>query len=165
MNVWLGLFISSVVSGVVATAVMMVFLYLPRTWGGLHYDTFGAIGSLVLRRVDREARFLGAALLMVGGVLFAFFYGWFALMFLNGTFDAPRYPVFGFDGFFAILGLVAGFGQGMYVTLISTFIITDHHPVPGYRDAVPLIASFFVGHTVYGLIVMSLQSVLLRAWV
>lgn len=163
MNVALALFISSILAGVIATMVMMAFLYLPRLWGGVYYDTFGAIGGVFLRPIDARSRLLGALILLAGGVLFAFFYGWLALMFLNGTFAAPRYLVGNFDFFFVLLGLVSGFGQGMYVTLITSFIVTDYHPLPAYRDAYPLILSFFVGHTVYGVVVMSLQSIFLRA--
>ena len=163
MNHWTALFLSSLISGVLATAVLMVFLYLPRSWGGLYYDTFGAIGSIFLRPVDHRSRLLGAALLMLGGVLFAFFYGWLALMFVGGTFATPQYFIGGFNLFYALLGLVGGFGQGMYVSLITTFIITDFHPLESYREAFPLILSFFIGHTVYGVVVMSLQSLLLQA--
>jgi zinc transporter ZupT len=55
---------------------------------------------------------------------------------------------------YPLLGLVGGLGQGIYVTLISTFIITDFHPVTSYRQAYPLILSFLVGHMVYGVVVM-----------
>ncbi len=154
---------SSVVSGLIATGVMMVFLYLPVIWGGLHYDTLGALGSTLTDRVDARTRLLGAALLLVGGVLFAFFYGWYTLMFLDGPFLAPSYTIFPYSPvainlFFPLFGLVAGFCHGIFITLITTFVITDHHPVESYRQVYPLILSFIIGHTVYGMTVMSLQS-------
>lgn len=67
------LFLSSVVSGLIATGVMIIFLYLPVFWQGVHYDTLGALGSIFVRKVDARSRLLGAVLLLVGGVLFAFF--------------------------------------------------------------------------------------------
>ena len=156
------LFFSSVVSGLIATGVMMVFLYLPRFWKGLYYDTLGALGSILLDRVDARTRILGAALLLVGGVVFAFFYGWYTLMFLDGPFSAPVYTVPGspvaINLFFPMFGLVAGFCHGIFITLITTFVVTDHHPVESYRQVYPLILSFIIGHTVYGMTVMSLQS-------
>ena len=88
------LFLSSVVSGLIATGVMMVFLYLPRFWQGLYYDTLGALGSILLDRVDARTRIVGAVLLLAGGVIFAFFYGWYTLMFLDGPFSAPVYTIF-----------------------------------------------------------------------
>lgn len=135
MNAALALFVSSVLAGVTATVVMMAmmaFLYLPRLWSGVYYDTFSAIGGIFLRPIDARSRLLGTLILLAGGVFF--FYGRLALMFVNGTFAAPRYLVGSFDFFFVLLGLVAGFGQGMYVTMITSFIVTDYHPLPAYRD-------------------------------
>jgi len=161
------LFLSSVASGLIATGVMILFLYLPTLWGGLHYDTLGALGSIVTRRVDARARVLGAALLLLGGVAFALFYGFFVLMFLNGPFPAPAYVVFPgspveINLFYPLFGLVAGFCHGVFITLITTFVVTDFHPVESYRQVYPLILSFMVGHTVYGMTVMFFQSQLLQ---
>ena len=155
------MFFSSVVSGLIATGVMILFLYLPRFWRGLHYDTLGALGSILLDRVDARTRLLGAALLLTGGVLFAFFYGWFALMFIDGPFLEPAYIISGpleVNLFYPLFGLVAGFCHGIFITLITTFVVTDHHPVESYRQVYPLILSFIIGHTVYGMTVMFLQS-------
>jgi hypothetical protein len=166
MSVASALFLSSILSGLVATAVMIFFLYLPLIWGGVYYDTLGAIGAIIYKKVDGRSRLLGAGLLMLGGVLFAFFYGWFALMFKQGSFLIPDYTVVTspvtINLFYPLLGLVGGFGQGMFITLISTFIITDFHPVQGYREAFPLILSFIIGHTVYGVVVMFFQHQLLQ---
>jgi hypothetical protein len=145
----------------------MLFSYLPLSWGGVYYDTLGAIGAILLKRVDGQSRLLGAGLLMLGGLLFAFFYGAFVLMFMYGNFAAPSYSVFPgwpvqFNLFYPLLGLVAGLGQGIYLTLISTFIITDFHPIASYREAYPLILSFLIGHMVYGVVVMFFQHQLLQ---
>jgi hypothetical protein len=160
------LFLSSILSGLVATAVMVLFLYLPLSWGGVYYDTLGAIGSVFLKRVDAKSRLLGAILLMVGGVLFAFFYGAFTLMFMYGSFAAPNYSILesptNVNLFYPLLGIVGGLAQGMYITLITTFIITDFHPVESYRQAYPLILSFLMGHMVYGAVVMFFQQQLLQ---
>ncbi|MGL4609269.1 MAG: hypothetical protein ACRCYY_06220 [Trueperaceae bacterium] len=163
----LALTLSSVLSGLVATAVMIVFLYLPLSWGGVYYDTLGAIGAVFLKRIDGQARLFGGVVLLLGGILFAFFYGAFVLMFTYGSFAAPSYAVFPnwpvqFNLFYPLLGLVGGLGQGIYVTLISTFIITDFHPVTSYREAYPLILSFMIGHMVYGVVVMFFQHQLLQ---
>ena len=161
------LFLSSVVSGLVATGVMIVCLYLPVFCQGVYYDTLGSLGSLFLRQVDARSRLVGAILLLVGGVPFAFFYGWYTLMFLDGPFPAPPYLIFPgspleVNLFYPLFGLVAGFCHGIFITLILTFVITDHHPLESYRQAYPLILSFIIGHTVYGMTVMFLQNQLLR---
>lgn len=163
----LALILSSILSGLIATAVMILFLYLPLSWGGIYYDTLGATGAVFLKRVDGQARLLGGAILMIGGVLFAFFYGAFVLMFTYGSFAAPNYAILPnwpvqFNLFYPLLGLVGGLGQGVYVTMISTFIITDFHPVSSYRQAYPLILSFLIGHMVYGVVVMFFQHQLLQ---
>lgn len=161
------LFLSSVVSGLIATGVMIIFLYLPVFWQGVHYDTLGALGSILLDRVDARSRLLGAILLLIGGVLFAVFYGWYTLMFLDGPFPAPPYIIFlgsplEINLFYPLFGLVAGFCHGIFITLILTFVITDHHPLASYRQAYPLILSFIIGHTVYGTTVMFFQSQFLQ---
>jgi hypothetical protein len=103
---------------------------------------------------------------MLGGILFAFFYGAFVLIFTYGSFAAPSYSIFPnwsvqFNLFYPLLGLVGGLGQGIYVTLISTFI-TDFHPITSYREAYPLILSFLIGYMVYGVVVMFFQNQLLQ---
>lgn len=162
----LNLILSSIVSGLVATALMIVALYLPLLWRGVYYDTLGGIGAIYLRRVDERGRLLGAMTLVVGGVLFAMVYGAFVLMFTRGPFPAPDYTVLStwptpLNLFYPLLGLVGGLGQGIFVTLIATFIVTDFHPLPAYRDPFPLVLSFLVGHLVYGVTVMTFQSQLL----
>lgn len=161
------LVLSSVMSGLIGTAVMIAFLYLPIFWRGTYYDTLGALGALFTRRLDERSRLLGALLLAVGGVAFALVYGSFVLMFTRGPFPAPAYTVplglpVEVNLFFALLGLVAGFGQGIFVSLITTFFVTDFHPLPRFRTPFPLILSFLVGHTVYGTVVTFLQHQMLQ---
>ena len=163
------LFWSSILSGLIATAIMIGFLYLPKVWGGAFYDSLGAAGSLVTRRVDARSRALGTGFLFIGGVTFAFFYGWFILMFMNGTFETPNYLVLAdtaaeLNLFYPLFGLVMGLGQGVFISMITTFIVTDFHPLPSYRDAYTLILSYVMGHMVYGVVVMVVQATLLRLW-
>lgn len=163
----LALIQSSIVAGVMATTVMIVFLYLPAVWGGVYYDTLGAVGSITRGRVDDRARVLGAMLLFLGGILFAAFYGAFVLMFMKGPFPPSPYIVFPRLGtevnlFYPLLGLVGGLGHGIYMSLISTFILTDFHPVEAYRSEFPLVLSYLMGHMVFGVVVMFFQHQLLQ---
>jgi len=167
--VFTSLLLSSVLTGLLATAVMVVFLYLPLLWNGTYYDTLAAIGSIWTREANDRSRVLGGLVLFAGGVAFALFYGAFVLMFLQGVgaFRGPQYIVFPnapttIDLFFPFLGLVGGFGQGIFVSLITTFVITDFHPLERFRDPAPLILSFLVGHTVFGVVVMFFQHQLLQ---
>jgi len=161
------LILASVVSGLAATAVMLVVLYLPAFWGGPYYDTLGALGSMWTRKVDERARVLGTVLLFVGGIIFAMFYGAFVLMFLEGPFDMPRYVILKslpteVNLFYPLMGLVGGFGHGIFMSLITTFIATDFHPLQEYRNAFSLILSYLIGHAVFGATVMFFQHQLLQ---
>lgn len=167
MSPFTSLALSSFAAGTIATGVMLLFLYLPAFWGGVYYDTLGSIGAMFQKQVDVRGRLAAAVALVVGGIFFAFFYGAFALMFMTGNFEAPAYLVFPnlpteINLFFLILGLVAGFGQGIYIAMLASFAIADYHPVPAYRDLFSLNLSFLVGHTVYGVVVMFFQHQLLQ---
>ncbi len=163
----LELILSSVMAGTVATAVMVVFLYLPLLWGGMYYDTLGAIGGIFLRPIEGRSRLLGGLILLVGGVLFALFYGSFVLMFMRGPFPAPDYTVLRgwpvqVNLFYPLFGLVGGLGQGIFMSLITTFIVTDFYPVESYRNELTLILSYIIGHVIYGVTVMFFQSQFLQ---
>ena len=167
MDVIVPLALSSVLTGLLGTAVMVAALNLPQLWGKPTYDTLGTLGSLFTRRLDAQSRAIGAVLLSLGGVVFAAFYGWIALMFFTGTFGSPEYLIFRdfpttIDLFYPLVGLVGGFGQGMFAALILAFVVVDFHPVESQRSPFDLIQSFLVGNTVFGLVVMFFQHQLLQ---
>jgi hypothetical protein len=163
----LQLTLTSVLTGLLGTAVMVAILQLPILWGGKPYDTLGALGAIFTRRVDARSRTLGALLLAAGGVAFAVGYGWVALMFMTGTFEAPDYQVLRdfptrIDLFYPLLGLIGGFGHGMFAALLTTFVVADFHPIEEMRDPFGLVRSFIVGHSVFGIVVMFFQHQLLQ---
>ena len=163
------LVLSSILTGLLGTAIMVVFLYLPVLWGGLYYDTLAAIGSIWTRQTDLRSRLIGALFLFAGGIVFALMYGAFVVLFMTetGVFEAAGYRILPsapaqIDLFYPLIGLVGGFGQGIYMSLISSFVITDFHPLPEFRDPFPLIVSFLVGHMVFGTVVAFFQHQLLQ---
>ena len=163
----LELTLTSVLTGLLGTALMVAVLHTPLVWGGQVYDTLGALGAMFTRRVDAQSRTIGALFLAVGGIAFAFAYGWVALMFVTGTFEGANYQILRdfptrIDLFFPILGLVGGFGHGMFAALIATFVVTDFHPIEEMRDPFGLVRSFLIGHTVFGVVVMFFQHQLLQ---
>ena len=163
----LPLTLSSVLTGTLGTAVMVAALNLPQLWGRQTYDTLGTLGSLFTRRLDAQSRVIGAILLTFGGVVFATFYGWIALMFYTGTFAAPEYLIFRdfpttVDLFYPLVGLVGGFSQGMFAALILAFVVVDFHPIESQRSPFDLVQSFLVGNTVFGMVVMFFQHQLLQ---
>jgi hypothetical protein len=166
----LALTLTSVLTGLLGTALMVAILQLPLLWGGKPYDTLGALGAIFTRTVDARSRTLGAVFLAAGGIAFAAVYGWVALMFLTGTFQGADYRVLPdfptqIDLFYPLLGLVGGFGHGMFAALITTFVVTDFHPIEEMRDPFGLVRSFLVGHTVFGVVVMFFQQQLLQFFV
>jgi hypothetical protein len=74
------LFLSSVAAGLIATFVMIFFLYLPLLWRGNYFDVLGALGSFLTKEVDGRSRLIGAIFYVLVGILFALFYGWIALL-------------------------------------------------------------------------------------
>ncbi len=166
----LQLTLTSVLTGLLGTAVMVAILQLPILWGGKPYDTLGALGAIFTRRVDARSRTLGALLLAVGGIAFAVGYGWVALMFMTGAFEAPDYRVLRdfptvIDLFYPLLGLIGGFGHGMFAALLTTFVVADFHPIEEMRDPFGLVRSFIVGHSVFGIVVMFFQHQLLQLFI
>ncbi|MDZ7703224.1 MAG: hypothetical protein U5L04_01910 [Trueperaceae bacterium] len=175
MSLLLALFLSSVLAGLVGAGITILFLYLPLLWRGVYYDTLGALGTAALSRTSMPSqnseemariRVVGGIFYLGGGVLFAVFYGLVALIFIAGPFPPPDYTV-AFGGgleinfWYLLLGLVGGFGHGIFVTLITSFIVVEFHPVQAYRDEFSLVLSYLIGHTVYGVVVMFFQSQLL----
>lgn len=166
----LALTLTSVLTGLLGTAIMVAVLQAPLLWGGKPYDTLGALGAIFTRRLDARSRAIGLAVLTLGGIGFAAVYGWVTLMFLTGTFAAASYPILpnfptDIDLFYPLLGLVGGFGHGMFAALIVTFVVTDFHPIEEMRDPFGLVRSFMVGHTAFGLVVMFFQQQLLQFFV
>jgi len=156
------LILSSIAAGLIATAVMMAFLYLPLLWGGVYYDTLGSLGSIFTHKVDGRSRLLGGLLLALGGVVFALFYGWTVLM-LRGPLEPPNYQVLpglpvDINLFFPVMGAVMGLAHGIFVSLMTSFVVVDLHPVKEQREPFPLLLSFVVGHVVYGVVVMFFHS-------
>lgn len=163
----LELMLTSLLTGLLGTAVMIAFLNVPAIWGGQVYDTLGALGAIFTRRLDARSRVIGGLFLALGGIGFAAAYGWIALMFITDTFAGANYVVLRdfpttVDLFYPILGLVGGFGHGMFAALITTFVVTDFHPIEEMRDAFGLVRSFLIGHTVFGVVVMFFQQQLLQ---
>ena len=158
---------ASLAAGLIATLVMVVFLYLPLLWGGDYYDVLGAIGSMVTKEVDARARFVGAALYFLGGILFALLYGWLTLALLGlNPVDLPQLTIFPaspvkINLLYPLLGLAVGLGHGVIVGLLMT-VLVEHHPIRRFRTRYILIISQVISHLAYGATVMFFQSQFLQ---
>jgi hypothetical protein len=154
------LLLSTFAAGSIATAVMLFALYLPRAWGGETFDVAGAIGSAVTGEVNDRAVFIGAALYFLGGIVFALFYGWIAMLLITSTgIAAPQLPLdlgtpTDVNLFFPLLGAILGLAHGGIVALFGTIIVIEHHPIERFRTRYTLILSQIFSHVVYGAVVM-----------
>ena len=152
--------LSSIAAGLIATALMLAVLYLPRAWEGETFDVVGAIGSAITGSVDRRALYLGAVLYFGGGMVFAVFYGWIASLLLGP--DGITAPAITLGAglpteinlFFPLLGLVLGLAHGGVIALFATILIIEHHPIEAFRTRYTLIVSTIFSHLVYGAVVM-----------
>lgn len=156
------LLLSSVASGLIATSVMVFFLYLPLLWQGNYYDVLGAIGSLITRRTDARTRFIGGLIYYLGGQFFTLFYGWVVLSLMQMRYPVPRLELFtGFpveiNLFYPILGIAIGLGHGILAAFFVVIFIIEHHPLAEYRARFILVISQLISHIAFGATVMFFQ--------
>lgn len=156
------LLLSSVAAGLIATSVMVFFLYLPLVWRGNYYDVLGALGSAITRTVDNRSRFLGAIIYFGGGIFFAFFYGWAVWSLMSLNYPLPELIIFPgapaeINLFYPLLGMVIGLGHGILIAFILTIVVIEHHPLEEYRSRFILVISQLISHVAYGATVMFFQ--------
>ena len=157
--------LSSIAAGLIATGVMVLFLYLPRLWSGGHYDVLNAVGSAVTKAVDERAPLIGSLIYFAGGIFFAFLYGWIALVMLRTEQSAllpqliilPDFPT-EINLIFPLVGLGLGFIHGMIIALLVTIVVIEHHPLERFRDNYRLVVSQLIGHVAFGFVVMFFHS-------
>ena len=161
------LLLSSVAAGLIATLVMVLFLYLPILWNGNYYDVLGAIGSGLTGKLSSRSRFLGATIYFLGGILFAVLYGWLALTLLQvdpshlpQLLIFPNLPIT-INLLYPLLGFAIGMGHGVVVGLFTT-VMVEHHPIARFRARYILIISQLISHVAFGVTVMLFQSQFLQ---
>jgi hypothetical protein len=163
------LVLSSVAAGLIATFVMIIFLYLPLLWGGNYFDVLGALGSFRSGKVDGRARLIGAIIYVIAGILFAYLYGWAAMALLQSgpNLNFPRYMLFPnapteINLLFPAFGLAIGLGHGIIASLLMTIIVIEYHPIEQFHGRYILVLSQIISHLVFGATVMFFQSQFLQ---
>lgn len=163
------LILSSIAAGLIATSVMVFFLYLPITWNGDFYDVLGALGATITRTVDAQTRFIGGIIYFGGGLIFSLLYGWavLALLRAEASFGIPQLIIFPsapveINLFYPLIGAVFGLGHGVLVALLVTIVVIEHHPLERYRARFILVISQLISHVVFGITVMFFHSQFLQ---
>jgi hypothetical protein len=156
--VW-ALLLSSVAAGLIATSIMVFFLYLPLAWGGNYYDVFGAIGSFVSRRDDARSRFVGGLLYYLGGLIFSLLYGWVVLALMGLPNPVAQLSIFPglpvtINLFYPLLGVAIGLGHGILAAFFAVIFFIEHHPLETYRTRFILVISQLISHVAFGVAVM-----------
>ncbi len=161
--------LSSVAAGLIATGVMVFFLYLPRLWDGEYYDVLNALGSAITGRVGERSVFLGSLLYFGAGIVFAFLYGLLAATLLQAgqMFDLPEIMILPdlpleIDLLFPVVGALLGLAHGLIVALLVTIIVIEHHPIERFRSRYALVASQIISHLAFGATVMFFHSQFLQ---
>lgn len=163
----LPLLLSSVAAGLIATSVMVFFLYLPLVWRGDFYDVLGAIGSTITGELNARARFIGGVIYYLGGMFFAIFYGWVVLALMQVQGQTPQLTVFpqlpvAINLFYPLLGLALGLGHGILAAFFAVIFIIEHHPLEQFRARFILVISQLISHIAFGVTVMFFQSQFLQ---
>lgn len=158
--------LSSFVSGLVAVTVTLLFTYLPSFWRGSYYDILTSLGGGLFKSTKQGSRLAVILFLFIAGIVVAFFYALLTNMFLQGIFPTPSANLepgrFGtFSLFYPLVGGVVGLGQGVLVSLLTTFFVTNRNALESYRESVPLVISYLLGNTIYGAVVVTCHALFL----
>lgn len=129
-----------IVSGLIATALMSLFMELLTKSDIADADMIRAVGSIMTKSYE-EAFKTGLMIQFGFGVFFAFIY-----FFIFGYFVSVNL-------FIAIMaGFAIGFFHGMVVSLGIIIIVAEHHPVERFRNAgFEVAVGHVAGHIIYGL--------------
>jgi hypothetical protein len=161
------LLLSSVAAGLIATSVMVFFLYLPLVWRGNYYDVLGAIGSIITKGVNARTRFIGALIYYAGGLFFSIFYGWVVLSLMQLRIPIPELDILPglpveINLFYPLLGIALGLGHGILAAFFAIIFFIEHHPLEQYRSRFILVISQLISHMVFGVVVTFFQHQLLQ---
>ncbi len=121
-------------------------LLLPKWLGFGRVDVIRALGALVTRKVH-HAFFPGLILHLLSGILFAFIY-YFILSLSHIPLNA-------------LSGLLMGSLHGVFIMLLVSIAIMEHHPINYYHTRGPMTGfAQLLAHMLYGVTLGALAQVL-----
>lgn len=131
-----------IISGLVATGIMCLFLEIITKSKIANADMIRAIGSLFTKKIENSFK-PGLFVQFSFGIFFSFIY--FAVL----GFFVPSTLLYGMT-----VGFVMGFFHGMVVSMALVVSVAENHPLEKFREAGFEIAAAHVGgHIIYGLTV------------
>lgn len=132
----------AIVTGVVATAVMTLALYLVH-WGGFaNADMIRALGSL-LTRSERDAVVPGMFMHFINGIIFAGIY--IAVLSWLPVIELQTY---------VLVCLLFGFAHGWVVSFALVVLVAEHHPLQRFRNVgLGVAVAHLVAHVIFGFVV------------
>ena len=130
-----------IISGLIATTLMSLFMELITKAGIADADMIRAVGSILTK--SYEDSFQTGLIIQFGfGIFFSFIY-----FFIFGYFVPVNL------GIAIMSGFAMGFFHGMVVSLGIVVVIAEHHPVEKFKNAGLGVAAGHVGgHIIYGLV-------------
>lgn len=150
------LVLSSVATGVIATAAMLATVYLPLAWRGHPADVVGMLGSaLAGGREGARSSYLGGLAFLAGGVAFAVLYGLLVAALLRFGGETPSLSLgldlpTTIDLVYPLAGAALGFAHGVVITLLMTIVVTEHHPLHRFRGGMSFVVPLMLGHLAFG---------------
>jgi uncharacterized membrane protein YagU involved in acid resistance len=127
-------------SGIIATFIMILFLELVTRTKLANADMVRAIGSIVTRDYNK-ALIPGLVIQFVFGIVFSFIY--FGIM----SYFSSAININGI-----IMGGLMGFFHGIVVGFVGVITVAIHHPITKFKQAGFAVAvAHLFGHVVYGL--------------
>jgi hypothetical protein len=137
----------ALVSGIIGTLGMTLFLWLVTRSGYAGADLVRVIGSLFTRRQDNSFR-LGITIHIINGIIFAVAYTLILVMANVTTYL-----------FKAGIGISIGFLHGAVFSFLLVVAVSEHHPVEKFRNTGFAVAVAYVAaHCIYGFLVASVAS-------
>lgn len=129
-----------ILSGIVATFIMVLFLELVTRTKLANADMVRAIGSILTRDYDKSL--IPGLIIQFGfGIIFSFVY--FGVM----SYFSSAININGI-----LMGSLMGFFHGIVVGFVGVITVAIHHPITKFKQAGFTVAvAHLFGHVVYGL--------------
>lgn len=163
----LPLLLSAFAAGLIATTIMVFFLYLPRLWDAPAFEATAVLGAALTGRDGPRAKFMGTTAYFLIGILFALFYGWIVLLMLESPGMLPSWQILpgapvDIDLIYPVLGAFVGLLHGILLAILLAVVVVEHHPVEKYRAQARRIPTQAWAHVAYGATVMFFHHQLLQ---